>query len=211
MYYLELIQRFWDFNKIVKISPTEIALYLYLLKIGYEKDRYDFKISDVELARELGLTRVTIKASKDKLKNRGLIQFQTSNGLPCYYRLLLDYSFEIKPEKEGIKKDSDTENLQKRAILEIPQIIDNLANESTIIPSWEEFISYAKTLQSYDSPMYFSIEKKYKIWVDKGWKNAFNRPISNWKATLKSTLPYMNNSSEDNPISLKDIPNIKRP
>ncbi|WBX96506.1 hypothetical protein [Chryseobacterium gambrini] len=97
MYYLELIQRFWDFNKIVKISPTEIALYLYLLKIGYEKDRYDFKISDVELARELGLTRVTIKASKDKLKNRGLIQFQTSNGLPCYYRfqaLFLDNRFQ---------------------------------------------------------------------------------------------------------------------
>ena len=54
MYYLELIQRFWDFNKTAKISPTEVLLYFYLLKMGYEKDRYDFKISDVELGKELG-------------------------------------------------------------------------------------------------------------------------------------------------------------
>lgn len=211
MYYLELIQRFWDFNRIAKISPTEIAVYLYLLKIGYEKDRYDFKISDVELAKELGLTRVTIKSSKEKLKNRGLIQFQTSNGLPCYYRLLLDYSFQTEPETKEEKKGTDTENLLEAASLEISPIIEDVANESSIIPSLQEFMSYAKALESYESQLDFSIEKKYKIWVDKGWKNAFNRPISNWKATLKSTLPYMNNSSEDNPISLKDIPNIKRP
>ncbi|AZB25271.1 MULTISPECIES: hypothetical protein [Flavobacteriales] len=211
MYYLELIQRFWDFNRIAKISPTEIAVYLYLLKIGYEKDRYDFKTSDVELAKELGLTRVTIKSSKEKLKNRGLIQFQTSNGLPCYYRLLLDYSFQTEPETKEEKKGTDTENLLEAASLEISPIIEDVANESSIIPSLQEFMSYAKALESYESQLDFSIEKKYKSWVDKGWKNAFNRPISNWKATLKSALPYMNNSNVDNPISLKDIPNIKHP
>ena len=84
MYYLELIQRFWDFNKTAKISPTEALLYFYLLKMGYENDRYDFKISDVELGRELGLTRKTIKSTKEKLKNLGLIQFQSKNGLPCH-------------------------------------------------------------------------------------------------------------------------------
>lgn len=211
MYYLELIQRFWDFNRIAKISPTEIAVYLYLLKIGYEKDRYDFKISDVELARELGLTMVTIKSSKENLKNREIIQFQTSNGLPCYYLLLLDYSFQTEPKKEGRKQGSKNADLNEAASLEIPPIIENITNESSLIPSLEEFMSYAKALESYDSQLDFSIEKKYESWLDKGWKNAFNRPISNWKATLKSALPYMNNSNEDNPISLKDIPNIKHP
>ena len=86
MYYLELIQRFWDFNKKAKVSPTEVLLYFYLLKIGYENERYDFKISDVELGKELGLTRKTIKSTKEKLKNLGLIQFQSKNGLPCHYR-----------------------------------------------------------------------------------------------------------------------------
>ena len=104
MYYLELIQRFWDFNKKAKVSPTEISLYFYLLKIGYENERYDFKISDVELGKELGLTRKTIKTTKEKLKNLGLVQFQSKNGLPCHYRLLLNYSFEIE-SKKSIKKD----------------------------------------------------------------------------------------------------------
>ena len=50
MYYLELIQWFWDFNKTAKLVHRSI-LYFYLLKIGYENDRYDFKISDIELGK----------------------------------------------------------------------------------------------------------------------------------------------------------------
>ena len=49
MYYLELIQRFWDFNKTAKISPTEALLYFYLLKMGYENERYDFHVGAVLL------------------------------------------------------------------------------------------------------------------------------------------------------------------
>ena len=120
MYYLELIQRFWDFNKTAKISPTEVLLYFYLLKMGYENDRYDFKISDVELGKELGLTRKTIRSTKEKLKNLGIIQFQSKNGLPCHYRLVLNYSFEIEPEK-SIRNEESTivEKDQNREVLEI--------------------------------------------------------------------------------------------
>ena len=95
MTYLELIQRFWDFNHKNQIGSTGISMYLYLLKIGYEKESYDFHISDVGASKELGLTRKTIKSIKEKLKNFGLIEFQTKNGLPCYYRLLLDYPLKI--------------------------------------------------------------------------------------------------------------------
>ena len=97
MYYLELIQRFWDFNKTAKISSTEISLYFYLLKMGYENDSYDFKISDIELGKELGLTRKTIKSTKGKLKNLGLIQFQSKNGLPCHCLLYTSRSRRHRP------------------------------------------------------------------------------------------------------------------
>ncbi len=99
-----MIQRFWDFNKKARVSPSEISLYFHLLKIGYENDRYDFKISDIELGKELGLTRKTIKSTKEKLKSIGLIQFQTINGLPCHYRLLLNYSLEIEHEESNKKR-----------------------------------------------------------------------------------------------------------
>ena len=254
MYYLELIERFWDFNKTAKISPTEILLYFYLLKMGYENDRYDFKISDVELGKELGLTRKTIKTTKEKLKNLGLVQFQSKNGLPCHYRLLLNYSFEIE-SKKSIKKEESTnvEKDQKREILEIFESIlpapnsvelieeveidndvkpssetlqqnqkieleqeqkqerEQLNLKNSKIPSLNEFIEYAKSLEGYESELELSISEKYESWINNGWKNTSNRPISNWKSTLKSTLPYLKNSSGENSLSLQDIPNIKRP
>ena len=244
MYYLELIQRFWDFNKKEKISPTEILLYFYLLKMGYENDRYDFKISDVELGKELGLTRKTIKSTKEKLKRLDLIQFQSKNGLPCHYRLLLNYSFEIEYEKLCKTEGSKAKQSQKAKIFEIPEnilsaksIIDfvseveidnnvqtssessqkqkleleqqNLKNSK--IPSLDEFIEYAKSLEGYEAELDLNISKKYESWINNGWKNTSNRPISNWKSTLKSTLPYLRNKSEENSLSLQDIPNIKRP
>ena len=254
MYYLELIQRFWDFNKTKKMSPTEVLLYFYLLKMGHENGRYDFKISDVELGKELGLTRKTIKTTKEKLKNLGLVQFQSKNGLPCHYRLLLNYSFEIE-SKKSIKKEESTnvEKDQKREILEIFESIlpapnsvelieeveidndvkpssetlqqnqkieleqeqkqerEQLNLKNSKIPSLNEFIEYAKSLEGYEAELDLNISKKYESWINNGWENTSNRPISNWKSTLKSTLPYLINKSEKNSLSLQDIPNIKRP
>ena len=252
MYYLELIQRFWDFNKTAKISPTEVLLYFYLLKMGYENDRYDFKISDVELGKELGLTRKTIRSTKEKLKKLGLIQFQPKNGLPRHYRLVLNYSFEIESEKicktEGINAKKSQEpkileifenifsaqntletekeveiNKDVKSSSEIPkqqkqkleleqrqeQEQQNLKNSK--IPSLDEFIEYAKSLEGYEAELDLSISEKYEIWKNNDWKNTSNRPISNWKFTLKSTLPYLKNTSGENSLSLQDIPNIKRP
>ena len=254
MYYLELIQRFWDFNKTKKMSPTEVLLYFYLLKMGHENGRYDFKISDVELGKELGLTRKTIKTTKEKLKNLGLVQFQSKNGLPCHYRLLLNYSFEIE-SKKSIKKEESTnvEKDQKREILEIFESIlpapnsvelieeveidndvkpssetlqqnqkieleqeqkqerEQLNLKNSKIPSLNEFIEYAKSLEGYESELELSISEKYESWINNGWKNTSNRPISNWKSTLKSTLPYLKNTNGENSLSLQDIPKIKRP
>ena len=245
MYYLELIQRFWDFNKKAKVSPTEISLYFYLLKIGYENERYDFKISDVELEKKLGLTRKTIKSTKEKLKSIGLIQFNTINGLPCHYRLVLNYSFEIEPEK-SIRNEESTivEKDQNREVLEILESILSAQNsvgaikeieinsdvkassessqkqkleleqqnlKNSKIPSLDEFIEYAKSLEGYEAELDLNISKKYESWINNGWKNTSNRPISNWKSTLKSTLPYLRNKSEENSLSLQDIPKIKRP
>jgi len=254
MYYLELIQRFWEFNKTTKVSPAEISLYFYLLKIGYDNERYDFKISDVKLGKDLGLTRKTIKSTKEKLKNLGLIQFQSKNGLPCLYRLLLNYSFIIESENLLIKENLNTEITQKlesstTSTESIPSIrnsledlkednnkdgkpilkssqkqkfqlkqaqklkqeeeLQNLKNRK--IPSLDEFMEYAISLECYERELDLSIREKYETWRNNGWKNTSNRPISNWKSTLKSTLPYLKNMNVENTSLLQNIPNIKRP
>lgn len=219
MNYLELIQRFWGFNHKNQIGSTGISMYLYLLKIGYDNHGYDFHISDVVASKELGLTRKTVKVTKEKLKNFGLIEFQTKNGLPCCYRLLSDYPLQIakseKIENLKIEKSSVSPKSEK---VEIPSQQQQQQQQQSLpvinqkdIPSFEEFIRYAQTLQMYESELDSGIKEKYDVWVSNRWQNNSNRPITNWKTSLKSILPYLKNKNYDNQLSITNIPNIKRP
>lgn len=211
MYYLELIERFWIFNQKAKPGSTAIAFYLYLLKTAKDSDAYNFKISDVVLSRELGLTRKTVKTTKEKLRNFGLIQFQTKNGISGSYRLILNYSL----ERLGSEKIKDTEVKEQRPSFQktddeeiLPQIdartksfSDNSgeinvepkpqpSNENPDIPEFTEFLAYAQTLSAYQSELDIPVKEKYHSWKNNGWKNSSERPITNWRSSLKSTLPF---------------------
>lgn len=228
MYYLELIQRFWHFNKENQVGSTAISMYLYLLKTSNDTNRYDFNISDVEISKQLGLTRKTVKFTKEKLRSLGLIQYQTKNGSPGSYRLILDYPKVSEKQRKGRETIS-----QKTEQLEIPlqtglpiqdtsESIPKIVNQKIIpqfskvlspiiddksIPTIEEFIEYAQTLESYDSQLDFSIKEKYRNWINNNWKNSSDRPITNWKSSLKSALPFMKSTTNN---TIRSIPNIKR-
>lgn len=231
MYYLELIQRFWDFNQKAQLNTTAIAMYLYFLKLGHDNSGYHIIVSDVAISNALGITRKTVKPTKDKLRNLGLIQFENRIGLPCSYRILLNYSFEcIYQKKQKIKSNNEfhapilekiensqsdslpIQNNSKTSVLKDEKVQNNKPKHfKSKHPSWKEFIEYAQTLENYISQLDFSIEEKYKIWKKNGWRNTSNLPITNWKSALKSTLPYLLNLKENSSFSLQDIPNIKRP
>lgn len=211
MYYFELIQRFWEFNKLAKISPSEISLYLYLLKTAFENNHYDFKISDSKIARELGVTRKTVKSTKEKLQNIGLIEFQANNGAPCYYRILLNYSLDFKSHKiQGISTSIE-KNLLKAEVVKISSEDKNRDNININTPSFEEVMKYVQTLGNYEHQLDNIIKHKYDSWIKNGWKNSSDRPISDWKLALKNTLPYMKNSKGDGPVSIENVPKIKHP
>lgn len=231
MYYLELIHRFWGFNQKASVGSTGISMYLYMLKIAYDNEQYDFQISDVAISKELGLTRKTVKSTKEKLKSLGLIQFRTKNGLPCSYRLILDYPLTVS-EPKNVKKEElwKEEFIQKEEELVFPSPtvppIQNLSentdqkveaqssreksnNKNT--PSWEEFIEFAQALEIYESQLDFEIQTKYESWKNNGWKNHADRPITNWKSALKSALLYMKNIADRSEFSIETIPNIRHP
>ncbi|WP_172957719.1 hypothetical protein [Chryseobacterium indologenes] len=199
------------FNKTAKMSPTEVMLYLYLLKIGFEKDRYDFTMSDIAIASELGLTQKTVKSTKEKLEKSGIIQFQTAIGRPCSYRLLLNYALDFKPDKKKNKKVASKENFQVLKVLEVLQENGVPDSANSDIPSWEEFIEYAETLENYAQTLDINIRIKYDGWIQNNWKNALGRPITNWKATMKSAIPYMRDGNTEKSISVDNIPDITRP
>ena len=233
MYYLELIDRFWDFNQKVRLGSSAISLYLYLLKLGKDNDSYKVVISDVALGNALGITRKTIRPTKEKLRELGLIEFESKSGFPCYYRILQNYSFDIpipeKIETEKINKVQSLEIVEKQETLKrnnssdevVPKISkssDKVSithtskiSKSKIIPELEEFTQFATTLEDYQPLLDSVIEEKYYSWLENDWKNSSGRPISNWKSSLKSILPYLKNSKKDDAVSVNSIPNVKRP
>jgi len=231
MYYLELIERFWIFNEKAKPGSTAIAMYLYLLETAKACDDYDFQVSDVVLSKELGLTRPTVKLTKEKLRDLGLIKFRTKNGIPCSYRLVLSYSLEtsepvkIENDKAELlqtfqKYNDDEDPLIRRNRFESSSLIagdeiklssPQLANENIEIPEFEEFLAYAQALAAYYPELDVLVKGKYYSWKDNGWKNNADRLITNWKSSLKSTLPFLKNAADDDQLSLQTIPDIKRP
>lgn len=59
------------------------------------------------------------------------------------------------------------------------------------VPTFSEFMEYAKTLQIYHPGLDFGIEAKYKAWTDAGWKDGFGKPIKVWKSKLMNTMPHI--------------------
>lgn len=232
MYYFELIQRFWDYNTNEPIGSAAIATYLFLLKTSNENDRYDFKISDVAVSRELGLSRKTVIKTREKLKKAGLIDFQTPKGHPCYYRILLNNSLQflvedklkVEPqENDDITKEQNDQViledlLQKELFSENNQPDSNetftesqQVHKDIGFPSFSKFLDYAQTLDAFDPQFESGIREKYETWISNGWTNNLKRPITNWKSSLKSALPFINNSIDTDGLSAKSIPNVKRP
>ena len=83
--------------------------------------------------------------------------------------------------------------------------------KSIVVPKFDEFIEFARTLEGYQPLLDSVIEEKYHSWIENEWRNSSGRPISNWKSSLKSILPYLKNSQIDIAISVDSIPSIKRP
>ena len=81
MTYIELLNSFWDSTRFNPCSSNEAAMYFYLLhqcNIRRWINPFEFKTRDLELM--LGLSRATISAIRNKLKQRGLIDFGKGVG-----------------------------------------------------------------------------------------------------------------------------------
>ena len=92
-----------------------------------------------------------------------------------------------------------------------PQSLPTKKGDDKNIPDFEEFMEYAKTLESYEVGLDSEIQSKYENWKNNGWRNGSDRLITNWKSSLKSALPFMKNTQNKDTLSIQSIPNIKRP
>jgi hypothetical protein len=75
---------------------------------------------------------------------------------------------DIAIRKDKIKKDKIREN---------------------IIPEFSEFLNYA--LDKKPKVSQIDLKLKYDSWLTNDWKNGNDKKITNWKAALLNTLPYI--------------------
>lgn len=232
MEYIELIRKFWLSVKEYPQNSSVISLYLFLLENWDIKEKIDFELSDKEIGRRLRMDRNTVKRSKEILRNLGLINYQITNGYPTFYKIILDYSLrksnkDIPIAEKNIKKvpqeippaiptivslpfpEIETPQNKKETI-EIPHVPPKQDRDKPKgnIPTLEEFLAYAKTLDLYEESLIPHLKIKYETWEENNWTNGYGKPIINWKMTLKNTMPYLKNNNQNKNIS---IPSINRP
>ncbi len=239
MNYPGLIRKFWEYNEKESLGAIATALYLFLLKVWEKNEENDFSLSDTEICERLKITRPTIITLRQKLSSLGMIQYQSKNGLPGYYKILPEYSpalstFE-KPETEkggsttersqktiSTKKKSVGKSLQKRETPQNQNLSSDDSEENPVpipipisgnIPSSEEFTEYAKTLENYIPELDYLIQEKYDSWLGNGWKNGYNKPITNWKSSIKNTMPFLQSELQSGNATSQKIAlqTIKRP
>ena len=226
MDYLSLTKKFWTFNDVYPLSAPIVAIYLFLLDNWDKVGGKDFEFSDKVMSKRLKINRKTIKTSKDTLRNLGLISFQITNGFPTLYRIIPDYlvrNFVVEREKtivkQVIKKRSEKSVSQLGEFLKISEMSkkesltpprkvpkENIS-KNIDIPSFEEFMNYAKTLDIYEEGLDVHLKIKYETWKDDGWVSGYNKPIVNWKQTLKNTMPYLRSNNKN----IFNVPKINRP
>ena len=220
--YIELTNRIWEFNENRSLGLSTLSVYFYLLKIGFERGYCKFSVSDSQMSRELKMTRKTVKVCKEKLRHFGIICYQSRNGVPSDFQLNPDYPLIFNDALNEMKIDLKSLIFQKTGDLPIESAPNKVQPElktkqSTIqnerineIPTLEEFLKHAKSLDTYNDHLIFELKIKYENWVKNGWKNNFDRPITNWKSALKNAIPYLKSNVQDDQKLNPKIPKITR-
>lgn len=218
-YNLELSDRIWKFNESRALGLSTLSVYFFLLKIGIERTSLKFTISDTQISTQLKMTRKTVKVCKEKLRRFGIISYQSISGIPAEITLISDYplildnqhfDYELNKKRKA-KKQNEEVLVQSKILKTSVSEIDDISTKKIMdFPTLKEFIEYAESIESYDDNLLLEIKNKHQTWTNNGWKNSFDRPITNWKSALKNSLPYLYNSALKNKKSIETIPIIKR-
>ena len=199
-----LFEKIFELNSNNKIGATTITVFTFIL-YKCENPQKEIVLSDYEMARELGLSRQTVIAAKNKLKLLGLLDYQRNPGFPN--RFILNGN------------EFPNEKLKINEIKEIPaekfnpiQAPKNVASDSqSKHPTLMQFMDFAKTLKDYSEKLDDVLIKKFHQWENSDWRNTVGKPILNWQSVLqKNMIMFDSHQSFENNSALK-IPEIKRP
>lgn len=116
MNYIEQINLLHRIRRKDSLEPIAVALHVILLDICNSDDwENPFSLKNDRIISDLNVTFKTLAAARNKLKQSGLIKFQTKNGSPeCIYKIL-----DVEESKSA------------RTFVKIPEVRDEVRAEVT--------------------------------------------------------------------------------
>lgn len=193
----DLSRAFWDFAfaNPDKVKPVHIGIYFFSIehcnRMGW-KEKFGLPTSMVLEA--IGVKSYSVfKKCFDELVSWGfytVIQYSKNQYSSNIVALKENNKAKLKAlDKAMIKHNTK----QSESIIESTVSIDKQGtikpdNQELKIPSFPDFLSYAKTLKPYKPELDYAIEAKYNSWLENDWKDGFDAEIKNWKTKLQNTI-----------------------
>jgi hypothetical protein len=117
MNYIDLINHFWRTDEGAQFTGWEAKLYFYLIKTANSLGWVNvFWHSDSRVSANVGMSVNTMKTSRNRLKQAGLIDFVSGgkgHGDKTRYQILLPKVF-VKEENEELKEMTRYQNLRTK-------------------------------------------------------------------------------------------------
>ena len=187
----------------------KILMLHLLLKANHRDKRYKGKLvkrgelltGRDKLAKETGLTPMQIRTALTRLNSTNEITSKTSSQGTVIqinnYDKYQTTTNEVTNEQPTNNQQITTNKKEKK--------------EKNNIPSLETFKDYASELCAeynwYVPPI--EVELKYRAWRDNDWHNGLDKPIKNWKTSLRNTLKYMKQDKQQEPYVPKYMQDIQ--
>ena len=119
------------------------------------------------------------------------------------YKKTMDYIIEAKKTgKKGGEQRVENQQLNKDTLQGSVQgsvkeslqpnnkeVISNKKEVNNNVPSYSDFIDYAKSKKENISEEH--VKAKYDAWIENDWKDGNDNPIKNWKSKLRNTIAYL--------------------
>lgn len=186
----------WSFENPEKISPNHAAIYFFAIehcnRLGW-RNKFGFPTQMVMDAIGIKKHQTYIKYFND-LVEWGFFEL-VQKSINQYSANIISL-ISAKPKSgKALDKAIITHaakqiksNGQSNSSIDKPY--NNITNKPiNTIPEFKEFLNYA--LEKKPKVSQIDLKLKYDSWLTNDWKNGNDKKITNWKAALLNTLPYI--------------------
>lgn len=157
------------------MSRVQKGAYLDLLL--YQVNNTSFSLEEVKLI---------LGSDFDATWNILERKFVQENGK--YYNEKMRNVLESRAKFTSSRRENRLGKLKKKTRKTLVKLV---GNENEIVKE-DVFINYCKDiLKEKFTALEFSLKAKYESWVSNEWRDGHDKPIKNWKAKIKNTIPFL--------------------